>query len=189
MLFCDEMNERSFIIGTFMSKENTDKRILLLRATEKLLAQEGFHGLSMQKVAKEAGVAAGTIYRYFRDKEHLIEQTRLHVTQRAADFIQADISDDMTIKKQFTTTWMNIWEFVSTKDAGISHLLYESIRFENEEQIQKQELQMFQKVDRMFEQGKEQGLFKPLDNQLLSAVSLESSATLARKKLLSRRCL
>ena len=176
------MNERSFIIDIFMNKESTDKRILILNATEKLLAQEGFHGLSMQKVAKEAGVAAGTIYRYFRDKEHLIEQTRLHVTQRLADFIQADIRDDMTIKEQFTTIWMNIWNFASTDDAGKSHQLYESIRLENEEQIQKQEHQMFGKIDQMFEQGKAQGPFKPLDNRLLSAVSLETSATIARKK-------
>ncbi|MFZ6043980.1 helix-turn-helix domain-containing protein, partial [Vibrio natriegens] len=40
-----------------------DKKTRILQATEKLLAMYGFHGLSMQMVAREAGVAAGTIYR------------------------------------------------------------------------------------------------------------------------------
>lgn len=37
-----------------------DKRQQILSAAEKLIADVGFQGLSMQKLAKEAGVAAGT---------------------------------------------------------------------------------------------------------------------------------
>ena len=41
----------------------TDKKERILTATEKLLATHGFHGLSMQMVAKEAQVATGNLYR------------------------------------------------------------------------------------------------------------------------------
>lgn len=58
------MNERSFTSRMYMS----DKKTQILEATEHLLAQHGFDRLSMQMVANEAGVAAGTIYRYFSDK-------------------------------------------------------------------------------------------------------------------------
>lgn len=56
-----------------------EKRQLILESAEKLLATDGFHGLSMQKVANQAGVAAGTIYRYFDDKEALIEEIKLNI--------------------------------------------------------------------------------------------------------------
>ena len=54
-----------------------DKRQKIIDAAEKLIAESGFQGLSMHKFAKEAGVAAGTIYRYFSDKEDLLRQVRL----------------------------------------------------------------------------------------------------------------
>ena len=58
------MNERSFIDSETMSSNTAiDKHEQILTAAEKLIAESGFQGLSMQKLAKEAGVAAGTIYR------------------------------------------------------------------------------------------------------------------------------
>ncbi|KGK15495.1 helix-turn-helix domain-containing protein, partial [Vibrio navarrensis] len=64
--------------------EHFDKRQQILSAAEKLVAEFGFQGLSMSKLAKEAGVAAGTIYRYFTDKEHLLDELRLRITRRVA---------------------------------------------------------------------------------------------------------
>jgi TetR/AcrR family transcriptional repressor of multidrug resistance operon len=43
---------------------------------------------------------------------------------------------------------------------------------------------MFAQVDRLFAEGKEQGVFKPLDNEILSGLSFEASVTLARKHAL-----
>ena len=58
------MNERSFIIWFFSmvnSKDNSllDKRQLILNSAEHMIAKNGFQGLSMNKLAQEAGVAAG----------------------------------------------------------------------------------------------------------------------------------
>ena len=177
------MNERSFIIKSSMSFDNSgDKKQLILDATETLVAKEGFHGLSMQKLAKEAGVAAGTIYRYFKDKEHLIEETRLHVTQRTADIIQANLTDSMGLKEQYRTIWLNIWHFSKTKNALISHMLYEQLSSKDGQCILHKEKEMFSKIEKMFNEGKSQGIFKQFDNKVLSSISLESSSALARKQ-------
>ena len=39
-----------------------------------MIVKEGFDGLSMQKLAKAAGVSPATIYIYFKDREDLILQ-------------------------------------------------------------------------------------------------------------------
>lgn len=183
------MNERSFIFlkEKRMSVPIEDKRTRILDATEKLLAQDGFQGLSMQKVAKEAEVAAGTIYRYFEDKPHLIEETRLYVSQRAANYIQANLTDDMSLKEQYRTIWLNIWNLNSTKSAVKSHFLYEQFDYSDESKIFQREKEMFYKVVALFEQGKEQGIFKPLNVHILFCVSLDSSIALARKQ--KNRCI
>lgn len=46
-----------------------DKRDEIIRAAKELIAEHGFHGAPMARVAEEAGVAAGTIYRYFESKD------------------------------------------------------------------------------------------------------------------------
>jgi AcrR family transcriptional regulator len=52
--------------------EKCDKRDAVIRAAIELVAEHGFHGTPMALVAERAGVAAGTIYRYFEGKEELI---------------------------------------------------------------------------------------------------------------------
>ena len=97
------MNERSFTrSGTMSSNTTLDKKAQILCAAEKLIAELGFQGFSMQKLAKEAGVAAGTIYRYFSDKNHLLDEVRLNVAKRIAIEVQAGVSDDMPLKERYT---------------------------------------------------------------------------------------
>jgi len=50
----------------------TDKREEIIRASLELIAEHGFHGSPMSMIADRAGVAAGTIYRYFENKDALI---------------------------------------------------------------------------------------------------------------------
>lgn len=165
-----------------MTANTSDKRVLILNAVEKLVAKEGFEGISMQKLAKEAGVAAGTIYRYFEDKTHLLRETRLHSTAKTADIIQAGVCDDLPLKERYRIFWLNIWKYAQTKSAVQAHLLYEQFQPDDIEQVQKLEKEMFFKIEQMFDEGKLNGLFKNLDNNLLAGVSLETSATLARKQ-------
>ena len=55
-----------------MSK--ADKREEIVRAALELIAENGFHGAPMAMIAERAGVGAGTIYRYFENKDVMITQ-------------------------------------------------------------------------------------------------------------------
>ena len=50
----------------------TDKRELILRAATKLFARRGFFHAQVADVAREAGIAAGTVYLYFENKDDLL---------------------------------------------------------------------------------------------------------------------
>ena len=56
--------------------KSSDKRDEIMKAALELIAEHGFHGAPMAMIAEKAGVAAGTIYRYFESKDVLI--TELH---------------------------------------------------------------------------------------------------------------
>src|SRR6187455_404221 len=44
-------------------------------AAMRVIARKGMAAATMQEIAEEAGVAKGTIYRYFRDRDELVEKT------------------------------------------------------------------------------------------------------------------
>lgn len=68
------------------SKTKLDVSEQIFDATDRLMAKEGLHHLSMHKLAKEAGIAAGTIYLYFKSKDellvHLLVEYSISLLQR-----------------------------------------------------------------------------------------------------------
>ena len=54
------------------SRDKTDKRDALLRAAIETFAARGFFNAQVADVARTAGVAAGTVYLYFRGKDDLL---------------------------------------------------------------------------------------------------------------------
>jgi len=54
------------------TKTETDKRSRIIEASINVFAEKGFHSSRVSDIAKGAGVADGTIYLYFRNKEDLL---------------------------------------------------------------------------------------------------------------------
>jgi AcrR family transcriptional regulator len=54
------------------ASRSEDKRECILLAALELFAEKGFHGTAVPEIAERAGVAAGTIYRYFTSKEAIV---------------------------------------------------------------------------------------------------------------------
>jgi len=50
----------------------TDKREAILRAAIKVFAQKGYFSSKVADIAKEAGIADGTVYLYFKSKDEIL---------------------------------------------------------------------------------------------------------------------
>src|SRR3954463_3271396 len=73
------MNEHSFMGATSTRRpvlaeraDKADKRDAILRAAIETFAARGFFNAQVADVARIAGVAAGTVYLYFRGKDDLL---------------------------------------------------------------------------------------------------------------------
>jgi TetR/AcrR family transcriptional regulator, repressor of fatR-cypB operon len=62
-----------------MTKKPTDKRSAIMQAAMELIAEQGFHGTPTSQIAQRAGTGVGTIYRYFKDKDELIDEIHKQV--------------------------------------------------------------------------------------------------------------
>nr|WP_310616252.1 TetR/AcrR family transcriptional regulator [Pantoea cypripedii] len=63
----------------------------ILAAAEQCMRLKGFHQTSIQNIAREANVSVGLIYKYFTNKESIIEALVLNITQRLKDRLNDDL--------------------------------------------------------------------------------------------------
>jgi AcrR family transcriptional regulator len=66
-----------------------DKRIRILDAARRLVSRGGFRETGIDAVAAEAGVATGTVYRYFPSKSALFVEVVSRVSEREVDTVAA----------------------------------------------------------------------------------------------------
>ncbi|MCV6070069.1 TetR family transcriptional regulator, partial [Escherichia coli] len=93
----------------------------------------------------------------------LLEEVRLNVAKRIASAVQAGVNDDMPLKERYRTMWLNIWNLAGSNLNAISNRVqYDSLPCTTRNKTWELERKMFAQVDRLFNQGKEEGVFKPL---------------------------
>lgn len=78
-----------------------EKRDEIVRAALELIAENGFHGAPMAMIAEKAGVGAGTIYRYFENKDVLINQLYRELEERLCAAIMEGYSPEKPIRERF----------------------------------------------------------------------------------------
>lgn len=87
-----------------MFKQNVPQNevaLRILKAADMLMAREGVQNLSTHKIAKEAGVSVGTIYLYFKDKDHLLNQLVLYLFDTFQTAIDQEYHADLPPFEQY----------------------------------------------------------------------------------------
>lgn len=89
----------------------SEKKKAIFQSTLELIKEHGFHGTPMSLVAKNAGVAAGTIYHYFESKDQLICELYSYNKSRVSGVIDESMGGDGTFKEIFFNIWRNLYQF------------------------------------------------------------------------------
>lgn len=102
--------------------KDDDKLRAIAEATFTLVEQTGLSGLTMAAIAREAGLATGTLYVYFKSKEELMvalyEQAK---TSTAATLMHGD-DPKAPFRSRFRHMWMNWLEHRLTHYAQVVFL-------------------------------------------------------------------
>jgi len=79
----------------------------IFEATLKLVQKSGFNGLKMADVAKAAGLATGTLYIYFKNKDVLINELFLSLKQSKTNRMLQGINSTNSFEETFRQLWFN----------------------------------------------------------------------------------
>lgn len=91
-----------------MISQSKNKQEEILAAALRLFADNGFHGTPTSKIAKEAGVANGTLFHYYSTKEDLIVALYIDIKRRMAAYIDDKAAKETTAKETFKNQYVEI---------------------------------------------------------------------------------
>lgn len=94
----------------------SEKKQLIFESALDLIRQHGFHGAPMSQVAANAGVAAGTIYHYFKGKDELIRELYAYNRERVVAIVDQAAAAGGTRKERFFSIWNRLYEFYIEND-------------------------------------------------------------------------
>ena len=83
-----------------------DKRLAILEAATRTIVKQGL-STPTAGIAKEAGVANGSLFTYFETKTELFNQLYLHLKHDLAEAAMRDVHDSEELRKQLQKVWQN----------------------------------------------------------------------------------
>lgn len=174
-----------------MNNQNIDKRTAILRAAMALIAENGFHGSPTAMIAARAGVGTGTIYRYFADKDELINEVFKDVEARLNGTLMKDYPINQSIRCRLDHYFRGLIGFFIANPMEFKFLgqFYDSpygVALRRDKIFSESSHNGYgcETIKNLFEQGIAEGIIKNLPIVILFALFIGSLITATRDHIL-----
>ncbi|MBW2486535.1 MAG: TetR/AcrR family transcriptional regulator [Deltaproteobacteria bacterium] len=142
--------------------EKNNKYHQILEAAVKVFARQGFHQSTVAQIAKQAGVADGTIYLYFKNKDDILVQFFSFRTKQVFEsFREAVDGAETSIDKLRNLVRRHLAEFQRDKDGAV---VYQVETHQNsrlaEAQIREMSKMYRDLISEIIEQGQQEGAIR-----------------------------
>ena len=169
--------------------ENSDKALRVLKAATDEFARKGFNKATMVDVGQAAGVAEGTIYEYYKNKQDLL----LSIPAVKFQFYRQSLEECLGCEQPLTRLKNLIWhhfcmllsdqEFLTLflSDIKLNKNFYVSGSYSNY-------LDYIQPLYQLLDDGKQKGAFRPeVDNRIYGHLFIGSFTHMAIRWFLRQR--
>lgn len=165
------INEHSFIINfrkdVINVRKKDDKKVeLIKKAVIKLILEYGFHGTSISKIAKEAGVSPATIYIYYENKDIMIHEIYHELEMNRYNFMLGSINSNMSARETLETICKSYYHYIINHEEEFFFIkqFASCPCFYSESQTQQYSL------ERLFNKFKENKEIKNINNEILTSI-------------------
>jgi TetR/AcrR family fatty acid metabolism transcriptional regulator len=142
--------------------EKNHKYHQILEAAIKVFARQGFHQSTVAQIAKEAGVADGTIYLYFKNKDDILIQFFNYKTKQVFDSFRTEVARaDSSLEKLRYLIRRHLEEFQRNREMAV---VYQVETHQNSRLAEPQIREMSQMyrdlISEIVEQGQQEGTIR-----------------------------
>ncbi|MEP6927973.1 MAG: TetR/AcrR family transcriptional regulator [Ginsengibacter sp.] len=145
------------------------KREAILKSTLELIKDNGFHGTPISLIAKNAGVASGTIYHYFPSKDDIIMELHYQIKNEMVAAMFNGAGTKKEYKQQFFEGWINLCKyFINNPNALIFTEQFNSSPY-SKIASQKVSKASVNKFNEFFQFGMDKGYLKKMEYMLIAS--------------------
>lgn len=91
--------------STMARPKSEEKRLALLNAAAETIAEQGMVAAPTSLIAKRAGVAEGTLFRYFATKDELLNELYVHIKEHMSDAISRNYRPAEPMAQRVESLW------------------------------------------------------------------------------------
>ncbi|MDQ3341390.1 MAG: TetR/AcrR family transcriptional regulator [Myxococcota bacterium] len=104
-----------------------DKRRIILDSALRVFAKKGYHGTAVPDVAEAAGVGTGTLYRYFANKEALVNEVyrdaKIRLRTAVMDnLVEPNLTEPRSARGWFDAIWARLGAFARSEPEAFRFL-------------------------------------------------------------------
>lgn len=160
-----------------------EKKEAIIHSALKLFTERGFDGTPTALISREAGVATGTLFRYFPTKEDLINGAYATAKGNLARAMTAGLRDKKTLESKMRHIWGNTirWGLQHPEELLFLEQFMASpyiTKFTEEEAMRQ-----FEFFTDLVEEGVESGQLKDLHRGLMIEVTFSACRAVIKKIL------
>ncbi|MFF2286005.1 TetR/AcrR family transcriptional regulator [Peribacillus butanolivorans] len=151
-------------------KSNRPKYNQIIDAAVIIIAQNGYYQAQVSKIAKQAGVADGTIYLYFKNKEDILISLFQEKMGYFVEQIEGELKGKTSASEKLYVLINKHFQILS-EDVNLAIVTQLELRQSNKElrlRINDVLREFLHLIDQIIIEGKENGEFQPDLNHLLA---------------------
>lgn len=156
-----------------MRLKDEAKEKLILEASIALIGKSGLDGLKMASIAQKSGIAIGTLYIYFRDKEELIKSIYKYIVQTSAKNFVYNFEEGMPTKAKIKGICRAYLENY-IKNPGYSAFLeqfYRSVYYHSNSTFADVRNNAYKPVYMIIQEGQTLGVIKDIDPNIITVAT------------------
>jgi len=143
-----------------------DKREKILKSVYVLTGKQGLASVNISGISKTAGIAAGTLYTYFKNKEEVIQLAYLAVEDKMTQEMYRDFDINVPVRQSLKRIYINMLNYrLEHYDETVFIDQYQQsgyIQLNFSKQLAEYEKQNKPLYD-LLEKGQQEGIIKTLD--------------------------
>lgn len=165
------------------------KRQSIQDAVIRLICREGLKSLTMERVAQETGIAKGTVYLHYRDKQELLDAVKESALAPVMRKFDEALSGGAAPDAKLRAVAVQYFSYFEEHRDLFRVLIYERevVRVHGSRFQGERYRHMVQEMTRVIKEGIRAGVFRDVDPHNVAAMFIDSMYALMNQRLLSEK--
>ncbi|MCP3032561.1 TetR family transcriptional regulator [Halobacillus sp. A1] len=149
---------------------STSKRDHIIHSALNLFAERGFDATTIPMIANDANVGAGTIYRYFANKEVLVNTLFQHYVTLFTHTLEEDYPKEDSIRNQFHHLFKGMVRFTNDHEHALYFIKTHNAAYFLDDTSRENFNHLLMILQNFLDEGKEEKQIRDLPSKALIAI-------------------